>query len=387
MSGVLIHDGRRGGHRKWCVEAIRNSIADGAILTPFSTPRVSVPRNPSASDLADAVRDVGGEIIFDPMTHAVFLPNTNRRDFYDAWDLWGPSGVSLEDRTMQVSHVERVFYQQSSISAPHLAPTLQLNSPQSPDAYKVLDFARIAKGLDKSAWQSLVGTRSFWAAGAQLDAYIGSLAALRSPVWVITVANEIVLGQTPDLTDTAAFAGLCRTIHSLSMRSRVIVANSDYAGLPAVAAGADTVGSGWDRGQRTFDPLSFRASSDDSPRIPASYVTQGGLNAVLRRDAADAIVRWNATDAPRIRGDVMPPSDNVERMHHLRQLRSAVLQVHGAGSDRKKRVDVLRGRYATALNDFDLLIGALPLVKTSDKKSWVENPWNVLELYAQSEGF
>lgn len=386
MSGVLIHDGRRIGHRKWCVDAVSGGSADGVVLNPFATPRVAEPRHPSASEVGQAVRGVGGEVIFDAMTHAFFLPGTNKCDFYDAWELWGPSGASLNDAPSRLAHVERVFDRQTQIGAPHLAPTLQLPSPQAPEAYVARDVARLARGLDKDCWQSLVGTRAFWSSGPQLDAYIGSLAALRAPVWVLTVANELVVDHVPDLTDTPAFAGLCRTVHSLSLRSRVIVSQADLAGLPAVAAGADTLGSGWDRAQRTFDPLAFRVDSDPGIRIPASYVTQGGLNSVLRRDTAEAIERWDAGRARIIRGGPMPPSDQAQRLHHLRQLRTAVQQVDSAPT-RQDRVDALRGRYATASAEYDDLIADLrPVVRERDKAAWATNPSDALEAYAASEG-
>jgi hypothetical protein len=386
MSGVLIHDGRRIGHRKWCVDAVSGGSADGVVLNPFATPRVAEPRHPSASELAQAVRGAKGEVVFDAMTHALFLPNTNRRDFYDAWELWGPAGANLDGAAHQLSHVERVFDRQTQVSGPHLAPTLQLQSPQSPNACVARDLARVARGLDRECWQSLVGTRSFWSAGPHLDAYVGSLAALRAPVWMITVANELVVDHVPDLTDTAAFAGLCRTVHSLSLRSRVIVAYGDFAGLPAVAAGADTVGSGWDRAQRTFDPLAFRVDSDPGIRIPASYVTQGRLNSVLRRDTAEAIERWDAARARTIRGGPMPPSDQAQRMHHLLQLRSAVEQIIAAGS-RQDRVDELRNRYRAAAAAYDSLIADLrPVVREADKTAWAVNPASALEAYARSEG-
>lgn len=387
MSGVLIHDGRRIGHRKWSVEAVTDGAADGVVLNPFASPRVSEPRHPSASDLAKAVRGVHGEVIFDALTHALALPSTNKRDFYDAWELWGPDGpTTLENQAQQIVHVERVFERQTDIRAPRLAPTLQLKSPQSPDAYKVMGIARVARGIAADCWQSLVGTRAFWSAGEQLDAYVGRLAALRAPVWMITVANEAVIDHVPDLTATEAFAGLCRTVHSLSMRSRVIISYGDYAALPAVAAGADTVGSGWDRGQRTFDPQTFRVDSNPGIRIPASYVTQGGLNSVLRRDTADAIERWDPTRARAIRGDSMPPSDQAQRMHHLKQLRSAVTQVDAPGTDRSARVNILRDRYRRAKTDYDDLIAALPrIVRDFDKTAWASNPAAVLESYASSE--
>lgn len=387
MSGVLIHDGRRVGHRKWCVDAISAGSADGVVLNPFSTPRVAEPRHPSAADIAQAVRGVHGEVILDPMTHAVFLAGTNKRDFYDAWELWGPAGVTLDGAANQLAHVERVFDRQSQIGAPHLCPTLQLQSPQSPDAFRALEVGRVGRGLDSYCWQSLVGTRAFWSSGAQLDAYVGSLAALRAPVWMVTVANELVVDHVPDLTATDAFAGLCRTVHSLSLRSRVIVAYGDFAALPAVAAGADTVGSGWDRAQRTFDPLAFRVDSDPGIRIPASYVTQGGLNSVLRRDTAEAIERWDAVQARAIRGGVMPPSDQAQRMHHLAQLRTAVQQINGVGASHSVRVAELRDRYRAALANYDSLIANLPrIVREADKTAWALNPSTALETYAASEG-
>jgi len=386
MPGVLIHDGRRIAHRKWSTDAIDAGFADGIVLTPFSTPRVSAPRHPSASDVAAAVSDAGGEVVFDPMTHARFLAGVNKTDFYDAWELWGPDGLALATPQHRLAHVERVFRRQESVGSPHLAPTISLASALTQDASTAREIARLARGIDSSSWQSLAGTRAFWASGASLDAYVGTLVALRAPVWMVTVVNELVVDHVPDMSDLAAFAGLCRTVHSLSLRSRVIVAHSDYAGLPAVAAGADTVGSGWDRAQRTFDPNSFRVDSDPGIRIPASYVTQGALHAVLRRDTADAIERWNQSQALILRGGPMPASDQVQRMHHLNQLRTAVRALTGTSS-RQNRVDALRDRYRTAITQFDVLRDALPrTVQERDKNAWATAPRDVLESYAQAEG-
>ncbi len=386
MSGVLIHDGRRIGHRKWTVEAISGGLADGAVLSPFATPRVAEPRYPSGAEMASAVRSAGGEVIFDAMTHALLLPGVNKLDFYDGWELWGAGGPDLRSATSRLDHVERVFQRQDRLGAPFLAPTLQLSSSVDSDSRRVLEIARTARGLEPGAWQSLVGTRSFWSSGTRLDAFVGTLAALRSPVWVVTLANEVVFDHKPDMVDVAAWAGFARTVHSLSERSRVIVAHADLSGLPAVAAGADTVGSGWDRGQRTFDPNSYRTDSDPGVRIPASYVTQGGLLAVMRRDVAEAIDRWDSREAYRLRGGPMPPSDTAQRMHHLGQLRAAVAAVSGQAT-RRARVQELRQRYRAAENDFDVLTGALGrTVPPAEKSTWASQPLTVLEAYASAEG-
>lgn len=386
MAGVLIQDGRRSGHLKWSIEAIQKGVADGVIINPFATPRVKIPRNPSAAEIVNKVHSIGGEALFDPMTHAAMLSNSDRLDFYESWALWGAKGISLSNPTDQLEHIERVFNYQQTLNVPLLSPTTTIDDPQSLHAYRALNMARLAKNLDSSSWQSLVGTRAFWSSGNRLDAYVGTLVSLQAPVWLITVSNEIVNENVPDLSATDAFTGLYRTVHSLSMRSRVIVAYADFGGLGTIAAGADSVGSGWDRGQRIFDPLSFQ-NGDGTPRRAASYVTQGRLLSVLRRDAADAIEKWDPMMAPLIRGGAMPKSDGEERLHHLHQLRKTIQDIT-VTPHRKDRVDILRGKYNQAKLDYETLIPSLrPSVEAAHLTKWITNPLDVLERYADGEGF
>lgn len=282
---VLTQDGRRGGHLKWALQALGAGLADGVLISPFHTPRVAVPRHQSGAAVATAVSDAGGEAVFDPSTHARLLPGSDDLIHYDTWQLWGPSGVGLDTDTRRLEHVERVFVRQAEMSVPALAPTLTLDSPLGQPAAAAFRTAQLARGMDFTAWQSLSGRRSFWRSGPDLDAYIGQLASLRAPCWALTVVNDIVADNVPDLSDTVAFAGLLRTVHSLSERSRVIICHADYSGVPAIAAGAGSIGAGWDRGMRYFDPRSFQVTTAGI-QIPASYVTQGRLAAVLRRDTA-----------------------------------------------------------------------------------------------------
>lgn len=82
----------------------------------------------------------------------------------------------------------------------------------------------------------------------------------------------------------------------------------------------------------------------------------------------------------------MPVSDQVERIHHFRQLRNLVLLIDGAPA-RHGRVDALRQRYVQARNDYDDLIRDLrPTINANQKAMWVENPEKVLEAYAVGEG-
>lgn len=386
MPGVLIHDGRRTGHLGWCERAVASGAASGAIISPFSTPRIGAPRSPSAEKFVDGIKGKNGEAIFDVETHAKLMPGTNKTEHYDTWELWGPAGEGLDTAPRQLQHLERVFKRQRDLGTALLAPTLSLDSASAINAIHAIETAEVARGLAGDAWQSLVGSRTFWKSGYLLDEHIGKLVAIGAPVWVVTVSNEMVQSAAPELGDAEAYSGLLRSIHSLSQRSRVILARSDFSGLLGAAAGADSLGAGWDRAMRTFDPLSFHRASDAGIRIPASYVTQSELLAVLRRDTAEAIERLDAGLAASIRGGAMPPSEGAEREHHLSTL-SRHLNSITQLSTRVEKVQRLRDLYASSGAHFDGLIRRVPAsVKAVDKKTWQEQQRTVLEHYAAAEG-
>jgi hypothetical protein len=383
---VLIHDGRRGGHLRWLERALQAGVADGVVISPFHTPRIASPRNPAGGTVAGRVAGMSLEVVFDATTHARLLPGSDDLVHYDTWGLWGPSGVGLDTASRRVEHVELVFQRQLDLSTPFLAPTLTLDQPSGSDADDALATATVARSLQPDAWQSLSGRRSFWRAGSALDAYVGQLAQLRAPVWTITVVNDIVLDNMPDMADGEAFEGLCRTVHSLSLRSRVIVLHADYTGLPAIAAGANTLGSGWDRGQRFLDPLSFQLSSPGI-RIAASYVTHGNLAAVLRRDVGDVVATLGPTIADALRGGPLPPNDAAEHHHHLGCLRE-ITDAVDAHRSRADRVKELRHFYAGAGHGYRYLDVSLPrVVPGAVRQRWLDQPHAVLERYAAREGY
>lgn len=383
---VFIHDGRRPGHMGWISAALSSGVADGAIISPFHTPRVASPRNPSGLSVAQAVRSAGGELIFDATTHGALLPNANDLIHYDTWNLWGQTGRGLDTDVRRLDHLERVFARQDQLGSISLAPTLTLDSPDGVRADHAMLTAQAASGLRATCAQSLAGRRSFWRAGAALDAYIGRLASLRAPTWVITVVHDTVADSMPDLADIDAFVGLARTVHSLSLRSRVILAQSDYAGLPFVAAGANTIGAGWDRGMRFFDPASFQAATDSAIRIAASYVTHGNLAMVLRRTVADVIDSVGSTIGEALRDGPMPPTTQAQRHHHLSCLRGTVECINRC-ADRASRVQELLHLYTGAQVGLRYIDGIVPrLVAAGDKRRWIQQPVNVLQRYALEEG-
>lgn len=385
---VLIQDGRRGGHLSWATQAVTANVAGGVIISPFHTPRVAVPRHRSGADVVAAVRGVGGEAFFDPTSHAALLSTSDDLIHYNTWQLWGPSGMGLDTDSRRLEHLERVFLRQQEIGAAPLAPTLTLDSPLGQPAGDAFRTSQLARGLVRNTAQALAGRRSFWRGGPDLDAYVGSLASLRAPTWLITVVNDSVADNVPDLTDTDAFVGLLRTVHSLSQRSRVVICHADFAGIPAVAAGASAVGAGWDRGMRFFDPKTFQVKAPGIA-IPASYVTQGGLGAVLRRDTGDAFTRLlGDAAAGALRGGPMPVDDAGERTHHLRQLSDLVHRVDAHGLNRAQRVDALRTFYTQAATEFNALLLRVPrgTLQEESRRRWVDYPHAALEAYARAEG-
>src|SRR4051794_13289050 len=226
---VLIQDGRRGGPLRGATQGLAARVADGVIISAFHTPRVPIPRHQAGATVSAAVIAAGGEAIFDASTHARLLPGSDDVLHYDTWQLWGPSGIGLDSDAKRLEHLERVFMRQREMSVSTLAPTLTLESPLGQAADDGFRTSELARGLDRTCWQTLAGRRSFWRAGSDLDAHIGQLASLRAPCWALTVVNDIVADNAPDLADSEAFSGLLRTVHSLSQRARVIICHADYA--------------------------------------------------------------------------------------------------------------------------------------------------------------
>ncbi len=301
---IYLHDGGSTGHATWCEQALTSGAADGVFISPFFTPAIRRSGQPSGADLADRTRNVGGQVVLDATTHAVSLPGVDKWTAYDTWSLWdGPRG-DLSTAALQRGHLARVSAVQDLVGSVHFAPTLALDSPVGGDADTALELATEATSLDSASWQSLAGRRGFWLS-PDLDNYVGSLAALRAPVWVVTVVRERG-DYPPDMSEIAQTAAICRTVHSLSKRSRVIVAQSDLYGLPAIAAGADSIGSGWYTKQRVCAPSTYQRN-DDQIRRAALWMTYQGLLGRLHQTDSETLVRL---DRPGGHGPVSGQSDS-----------------------------------------------------------------------------
>jgi hypothetical protein len=382
--GILIQDGKATGHRNWLLEAIDRQQARGTIISPFSTPPTPLSRMPSASSIASDVIAAGAELIFDATTHAAMLPGVNNINVYNRWNLWSGDPLDLSTPELIRGHVERVFAVQNSLNAPPLTPTVPLDAAvYGPSARAAIALGEEGANLSANAWQSLAGSRTFWSSGAALDSFVGNLAQLRAPVWVLTMIRDRG-DYPPNASDTEAEAGLARTVHSLAMRSRVIVAQGDFFALPSVAAGADAVGTGWHSGQRICSGETYRERSGGVNR---RYVTHGVLLARLRPDVANALERNSPNLARTLRDDGPFPIDDAgARSLHLTAVRDRVNAIRG-GQSARERVALARSVYAAAQEGWARVAALLPgLVRSAEVELWVGNPRAALEMYAVSEG-
>lgn len=281
-------------------------------------------------------------------------------------------------------HVRRVFKHQSDLAVPLLAPSPLLPSGLNNVSTLALETAKVALELQPSTWLTIAGVGTFWSDGRDLDAHVGALAALAPAGWFISFVqpdNEL----PPKLTADEVY-GICRTVRALSEYAPVHVSHGDFAALPAVAAGAMTVGTGWDKRQRvvSFTDYVVRAES----RGQASWYerpTLLGLLGTLEKKADGALLmQQDPTLAARLGGLPPVPGPKDSFRHHVAQLDAAVVRIQGAGSYRQ-RYDELDRMYIEAATNWAAVRVATGL---RDRTStWVTPYQQGLRMYAQSEGW
>lgn len=388
---ILLHDGRRNAHATWLKESISAGLVTGAVLNPFLTPRVSAPAKPSAADIVTDLRAntlVGGtppEVLFDSATWAAALAGTNLWDDYDSWPLWPHHARGdLSDAGAIVEHVRAVFAVQSSLGVPYLAPTVAVDTPNGQAAQTAIDLASEANRQQRGCMITVCGTNTFWRSGAALDAYVGRLARLRPAVcYVIPLRDRA--GYPTDLSDTDATSGWLRTIHSLALRYRVIAAYTDHLGAIAAAAGADTVGTGWDQGQRVCTPDTFRTSAPGGTTV--NYSPHPGLLARFNVTGARGLRDLATSFAEAMRwGHAIPNDMREHREQHFRALGEQIEAVRAAGPSHADRYSVVRTAFAGAALSWDyaVALGAQGVTR-NERTAWLDAMRSGFESYVLAE--
>lgn len=370
---------------QWISESVDAGMAAATVITPWATPwRPHTVRGlkPHAARRVGTLRAAGVPVFFDPMTHVLQMAGIGDDRFYNEYPLWGGSRGDLTTPDLREQHVIQVLRVQDALDVPHLAPTELLHTGLSQASSRALDLARRAAAADRSVLLPVAGTTEFWASGSALDAHVGSLASLQPGGWVVTMAHA---DRTMPATTTAeAVHGLCRTVRALAELGPVHVSHGDFAALPAVAAGASSVGTGWDQRQRSC------SYGDYGPRVGGTgfgswnqrVAIRGLVGSITQNEATVLETRDPALFAAL--GGGCPPDARSTFNHHLRVL----VQLVGGLTrlpDPQDRYQALADLYRVATANWTL-VGRHGRF-TSSAGDWIRPYADGLALYGATEGW
>lgn len=381
---ILIEDSPR-NLLLWLQEAVAAGHARGGVMSPFATPwvnRTGAGARRGAREVASVLTTDGTDLWFDATTHALQMAGVGDFRYYDEYPLWGGPRGDLSTPAFREDHVRLVFETQDVLGTPRLAPTILLHHGESGTSQQALDLARAAVDRDPGCWLSVAGTSPFWSSGTALDAHVGALAQLEPAGWSLIVARPIL--TLPVEADPEEVHGLCRTTRALSEHAPVHVSHGDFAALPAVAAGATSVGSGWDQRQRV---CAFGSYSARDPNAGGGgwyeRPTYRGLLGSLTKNEAAVLADRDADRSARL-GPPPPPGPKEAFLHHAATLSSLVDRLL-AVPDHRDRYTVLLDAYTTAAGEWPpvVAITGSPL----GSANWIDVLVEGLRRYGAGEGW
>jgi len=382
MSGVFFQDTARNNLASWTTAAVNGAYGLGAMLSPFASPVDANGYKRSAIDTAAAIIDIGGEFWFDSMTYALDMPRAGDFRHYEQWPLWRGIRGALATTAECRAHAEEVMKVQLDLDSALLAPTVLISYPDTPQSQIALRLASESMEVNSSSWITIAGDQQFWGAGAELDAHIGALDQLEPAGWVLVAArsdNAMPPGATPD-----EVFGMMRSTYALCADRPVRVAFGDVAALPAVAAGAEAIGTGWDMRQRICAYQDFEERTADTPggswyQRPTLEGLLGGL--AIREH--QVLASENSTLAERLAPGSIGPRPQQAFIHHAKVLASVVAEL--APLSGRTRVEALRNRYVAAQAEWP----AVQKITGSrlGANHWIKPFLSGLQLFMGSEGW
>lgn len=383
---TLLEDSPRPYQVGWISEVVSSGDSSAAVITPWASPhdhRGGSGNKPGLGHRTRELQDANIPFWFDPMTHALQMTGVGDFRYYSGFNLWGGPLGDLTTDANRREHVRRVFRLQDEIGATHLAPAPLLTAPLSNLSTLALETARVAIETDPNVWLTIAGTSTFWGDGSDLDAHIGALAALQPAGWFISFVQPE--NKLPPRLSADEVFGVVRSVRALSEYQPVHMSHGDFAGLPGIAAGAQSVGTGWDKRQRVV------AFSDYAARLPAGGMASwyerptllGLLGTLENRDGA-LLGRQAPALASRLGGLPIAPGPKESFMHHVAQLNAASLRVM-AVSDYESRYRVLDEMYTEAATNWAAVRAATGI--RDGAATWVAPFQRGLRMYAQSEGW
>lgn len=379
---LLIEDTARNNLASWTTEAVSASVAHGAVLSPFSSPRYGTNYKQSARITVERLQDAGAEVWLDPETHALQMPAVGDYRYYDDWPLWAGTKGQLTNVAEMRSHVERVFAEQDDLGVPHLAPTLLLHSSQSATSQLALQLAQVAAETDPACRLAVAGDPAFWAGGSMLDAHIAALAQLQPAGWWLTTVRNLPVLPVAAIPEEVH--GLCRSVRALSDLGPVHISHGDLAGLPAVASGASSLGTGWDPRQRVsaYGSYEERSPGGDGGQW-FKQVTFEVLLSLLTGADAQVLATQDAALASRLLPGVVPPGAKEAFIHHATVLARITESLMGKQHD--AAFAEMRDRYVAARREWPAVAAATGRASRVD--AWVTPVEDGLLLYGATEGF
>lgn len=390
---TYIEDSPRANLAGWITEAVTAGTATAAaVITPWASPYAHVGgpgAKPGIGPRTQEFRDHGVAYWFDPMTHALQMPGVGDWRYYTGYNLWGGPLGDLTTDAFRREHVRRVFRVQDEIQAPHLAPAPLLPTGLNNLSTLALETSRVAIEADANTRLTIAGLGSFWSDGSGLDAHIGSLATLQPSGWFVSYVHPATT-VPPRLSDADVF-GVARTVRALSPYAPVHVSHGDFAALPAVAAGAISVGTGWDNRQRSLAATDYAPRPVPPPGAPPQRggwlerPTFVGLLGSLSKTEGATLRRQDAALYARLGGmPTSPPSRHDLYLHHVAQLDSAVQAVQAAGND-EARFRTLDAMYTAAAANWTAVSAATAIPNRAGQ--WITPLQMGLRLWAASEGW
>lgn len=387
---TFIEDSPRTNLAGWIIEAHGAGTAVGAVITPWASPYIhqgGAGPKPGIRERVDEIRRAGVAYWFDPTTHALQMPGVGDWRYYQQFNLWGGPPGDLTTDSLRREHIRRAFRVQDEVGAPHLAPAPLLQSGLSNMSTLAFDTARTALELAADTRLTIAGTSTFWSDGADLDAHIGALAALQPPGWFISFVqpdNELPPALTADEVH-----GVARTVRALSEYAPVHVSHGDFAALPAVAAGATTIGTGWDKRQRVVAYTDYAArpmpQPGDTP-MGGWYTrpTLLGLLGSLENRDGELLGRQDPALTTALGGLPTTPGAKGAYLHHVAQLNIAIERIQAIVDD-ESRYRALDADYTAASRNWAAVRASTGIRDQSDK--WIAPLQQGLRMYARGEGW
>jgi hypothetical protein len=385
---TYIEDSPRPFQTGWIAEAHSAGTASGTVVNPWATPfahRGGSGNKPGVAHRIGEFDDAGVSYFFDATTHALQMPGVGDFRYYTDYNLWGGPVGDLTQDPYRREHARRVFDRQAELGAPFLAPAPLLPSGLNNMSTLALETARVSLELQPTARLTVAGVGTFWRDGRDLDAHIGALAALAPSGWFLSFVqpgNDL----PPKLIADEIF-GICRTVRALSEYASVHISHGDFAALPAVAAGATTVGTGWDKRQRVMSYTDYGARPPSGGM--ASWYERPtflGLLGTLEKSDGALLSRQDPALAGRLGGAPAVPGPKASFLHHVSQLDTAVKRVQGpTGRSYRERYEELDAMYSTASTHWAAVRAATGIRDRSGE--WVSPYQQGLRMYAQSEGW